>query len=515
MRFVLALLITASCGMPVRDARDVRVSWTGAVTYESRHPTATGASSAIAIRPARFVDVVLLDASGSSVAEGRTDEEGRFAIDGPGDATTVRVFSRVRVRGHDVAVTPDGLGRETHYVDAALGAPEDRVAILALDQDGDAGAFHMVDTMLRGLDAVQEWIGVTLPPVFAYWLRGGTREWSFYRGERPAGSGRFGLELLGGEPGQASTSDTDEHDEAIVLHELGHFVMDRLTGDSSSGGMHPRGAPLDPGLAWEEGRATWFALSVLRDPHYMDTIGIEPYGELRVNEDVEVGEDRFPGISSETSVAKVLWDLTDGGDTGIPDQDNDGVALGPGAILRAMMELARVDGSFPCLSTFVEFLGQSQTSLRAMLVQTSMADRLPTDWPRGIDVGAVVEDRIDGVTQPAPSTGGPNLPTTGFDAMDTYRVRVNEVGMLVLRLEIQGSGRVADRQDLDLELLDMRAEAIAVSRTEEPRETVSRIVQPGWFIVRVRDGGQGNRAGYRLRVDLETLGGPSLPSAAP
>ena len=86
--------------------------------------------------------------------------------------------------------------------------------------------------------------------------------------------------------------------------------------------------------------------------------------------------------------------------------------------------------------------------------------------------------------------------------------------MLVLRLEIAGTGRGADHQDLDLELLDMRADEIASSRSEEPRETVSRIVQPGWFIVRVRDGGRGNRADYRLRAEVETLGGPNV-SARP
>src|SRR5688500_10159246 len=150
MRIALVLLLAASCGAPVRSAHDLRVSWTGVVTYESRHPTLTGASEAIAIRPARFVDLALLDGDGRVVAEGRTDGEGRFALDGPGDARSVRAFARVRVRGHDVAVSPDGLGRETHSVDAPLA--EGPIEVRALDQEGDAGAFHMVDAMLRGVD---------------------------------------------------------------------------------------------------------------------------------------------------------------------------------------------------------------------------------------------------------------------------------------------------------------------------------------------------------------------------
>src|SRR5436190_20086015 len=110
---------------------------------------------------------------------------------------------------------------------------------------------------------------------------------------------------MGGAPGGQATSDTDEHDEAIVLHELGHFVMDRLSGDSSLGGQHPRGYLIDPGLAWEEGRATWFATAVLGAPPYRDTIGIEPRGSLRVDESLETPEEPR-GIGSETSVAGVL-----------------------------------------------------------------------------------------------------------------------------------------------------------------------------------------------------------------
>ena len=82
--------------------------------------------------------------------------------------------------------------------------------------------------------------------------------------------------------------------------------------------------------------------------------------------------------------------------------------------------------------------------------------------------------------------------------------------MLVLRLTIQGSGRVADHTDLDLELLDRRADRLADARTEAAQETVAHLVQPGWYIARVRDGGRGNAADYRLEVLLETLGGPPI-----
>ncbi|MBX3268928.1 MAG: hypothetical protein KF729_01625 [Sandaracinaceae bacterium] len=506
----LVCLAVAGCGplgaSPSADgSRVVR----GEVLYEARHATPTGVSAQIELRPARRVDVALL-AGGEVVAEGRTDEAGRFAIEGPARATHVRVYARARADGQDAAVARDAGGLDTHAMEAPIGA--EPLALRALDARGDAGAFHVVDTMLRGLDAVRAWTGRSLPPVFVYWVRGGTREWSFYRGERPAGSGRFALELLGGDPGQQSTTDTDEHDEAIILHELGHFVMDRLTSSSSSGGMHPRGVRVDPGLAWEEGRASWFAVAVLGEPYYRDTIGVEPWGSLRVDEDLERGEDPTAGLASETTTSRVLWDLSDG--EALPDEDRDGVALGPAVVLAAMIAHGEEPGAFPSLPSFLRHLVAAgridEAPLRAMLRATGLpADELlPADgtvpWPRDLEVGARRSAKIDGLTQPAPS-GGPNLPQVGFDANHTYRVRVTEPGMLTARLRIVGSGGAEDRTDLDLELRDLRAEILADARGPQPIEAVARFVTPGWYVVRVRDHGDGNRADYTLEVDLETL----------
>ncbi len=501
-------LAVASCG-PVRAPGERAAPRTvrGQIVYESRHPTVQGASAAIEVRPARFVDVALL-AGGEVVAEGRADADGRFAIEGPAQADAVRVFARVRVRGHDAAIARDAGGEVTHALDAPIDA--EALTIRAVDATGDAGAFHVVDTMLRGLDAVTEWTGRTLPPVYAYWVRGGTRDWSYYRGERPTGSGRYALELLGGDPGQQSITYTDEHDEAIILHELGHFVMDRLTSDSSVGGMHPRGARVDPGLAWEEGRASWFALAVLGAPFYRDTIGVEPWGSCRVDEDLEDGPDVVAGLASETTVSMVLWDL---GDDGALDEDGDGLALGPARILEAMAAHAEEPGAFPSLPSFLAHLVRAGAveaePLRAMLGRTGVPaeEVLPEDgppWPLDLELGGRRSGKIDGLTQPAPS-GGPNLPVTGYDAIHTYRVRVTQPGILHVRLRIVGSGRPPDRTDLDLELRDLRADLLADSRTLEPVEALAHLATPGWYIVKVRDAGSGNRADYTVEVEQETM----------
>jgi hypothetical protein len=502
----LAACTPSSSLVVVEPGRDA-VVFHGNVRYESRSSTPSGASSALELRPARFVRLFALY-GGGPVAEGITDEHGAFSIAAP-PGSTLRVITDTRAGAHSHAVTVDPLGRIPYAIDVALADPNAAVDLIAREADprGIAGAFHIVDTTLRGAQVVERWTGQVLPPLYTYWGRGITTQWSFYRGERPAGSGRYCLELLGGNPGEQATSDTDEHDESIVLHEFGHFVMERLTSDSSAGGMHPSGYLVEPGLAWEEGRASWFAQVVLGNPWYLDTIGLEPHGRLRVAHDLERGGQGPRGIGSEDGVSEILWDLADGAG-GLPDQDADPIALGPEAVFRAMVGLAQTEGAFPAISTFLSYAVAQRVverdALRAVLVQGGHPpDVLPPNagWPSELALPSTIGAKIDGVTNPAPS-GGPNRPENGFDAVHVYKVRVPSRARLTAELRIHGSGRVADQQDLDLEVRTLRAEMVASARTEAMIERISQSVEAGWYVVYVRDGGAGNRVGYDLRVSF-------------
>jgi len=515
----LALLI-ASCGGASATQRPgtlpsaPSVSWSGTLRYEARSATPRGLSINVEQRPARFIDIVARDARGAEVARTATDGDGAFTIAVPPTATMLAVVAHARIGTHDVSVARDALGRNLHEVIVPLsGLAPQLLALVARDDDrtGSGGALHIVDTLLRGLDAATRWSGRELPPLFVFWAREGVSEWSYYRGERPAGSGRFALELMGGERGRFRETDTDEHDEAIILHELGHFVFDRLSTDSSIGGLHPAGTLIDPGVAWEEGRASWFATSVLGRPAYDDTIGREPNGSLRVSHDLERGFQGPTGPGSETAVSEVLWDLSDGVE-GIADADNDGVALGPAAVLRAMIAIGEEPGAIPELAGFLRYLVRTNVigamPLKQMLARGMQPPSIVPDddlprWPRTLALPGRVTGKIDGVTTPAPSGGGPARPENGLDAVHAYRVHVERPGFLVVRLSVLGSGRAADHEDLDLELRSIRAEMIVASRGETPIENVGRVLQPGWYTIFVRDGGNGNRVGYELNVVLE------------
>ena len=57
----------------------------------------------------------------------------------------------------------------------------------------------------------------------------------------------------------------------------------------------------------------------------------------------------------------------------IADLDADGVALGPGAVLEAMIELAHAEGAYPCLGSFARFVSERglvpEDALAAMLLE--------------------------------------------------------------------------------------------------------------------------------------------------
>lgn len=491
-------------------------TFAGVVRYEARHPTAHGASEALERRPARFVEVVAEDADHRELSRTVTDAEGRFSLQAPARTPSLAVYAHAARDGQDVRVSAQADGTAVHALRVARPDATRPLDLWAADAtpDGIAGAFHIADTILTGLDASRAWTGQTLPPLMVYWGRGVTTEWSFYRGERPARSGRFCLELLGGSRGQQRSTDTDEHDEGIILHELGHFVFDRLSSNSSTGGSHPAGYLIDPGLAWEEGRATWFSSAVRRDPHYQDTIGLEPGGSLRVDHDLEHSAPGARGIGNEMSVSDVLWDLVDGSE-GYADDDHDGVSVSPAVLMRAMMTWRDQPSAYPALGTFLRLITSGEApavprdALLAMLRAThEPVTMLPRDdsedWPINLAVPGAVGGKIDGLTEPAPS-GGHARPQNGFDALRVYRVQMTARGWLHLELTIEGSGRPNDHTDIDVELRDHRGDLITAARGTEARETLGRLLDPGYYYVYVRDGGNGTRANFELRTRSNLL----------
>ncbi|MDP3278414.1 MAG: hypothetical protein Q8Q09_24710 [Deltaproteobacteria bacterium] len=500
---------------------------TGSVRYEYRTLTPQGYSATPSVSVARFVTVEALNAQGEVIARGETDRAGQYDLSVRVPAARIRAWASVKHGRHcdaqrqceptmHIDVTTDGQGQQPYAIEQAIESNQRADLLVTLAEPGSlGGAFHVLDTLVTGMLTVHQWSQRELPPFFVIWTHASGADWSYYRGERPRGSRRYALELMGGEAQRLNTTDADEHDIFIVLHEFGHFVFDQLSSDSSIGGHHPATVLTDPGVAFEEGRATWFACAVLGDSRYRDAVGIAPHGSLRQDDETEqLAPDALRGLGSQRTVEEILWDLSDGTladrSTPLPDRDNDGVALGPAAVFRAMLPLRESD-TLPSIITLSRHivrqgLVSAPTMQRLFEHPVSHGLQLPPDgapepWPRTLLPGEIARAKCDGRTNPAPS-GGRAHPVNGYDAVQTYRVVVTQRARLQATLAIRGSGGRGDHSDLDLELRDHRANLVRAASGLTATERLDEALEPGSYYLYVRDGGDGNSANFQLEYAL-------------
>ena len=280
------------------------VSVTGVVRYEDRAPEPSGFLSAMRIPlPARGVSVSLVDMSGAMLGSGVTADDGSFTIDGP----ALTYGEPIHVLAATMSAAPDrpievvrgtGLVHGFRAPDFAA-APSAQVDVLVTESSGEAGAFNIFDRLVAGSDYIVA-LGATPEPLTAVWQRN-SNDGTYYVDSENT------MYLLG------LASDDDGYDDHVILHEAGHYMEDSIGRSDSPGGAHG-GEPVDPRLAWSEGYATYWAMSVLGAPIYIDTMAS---GGWSYQADTTVTAANINGPLnqpvSEDTVTEILWDLGDGG----------------------------------------------------------------------------------------------------------------------------------------------------------------------------------------------------------
>jgi len=137
---------------------------------------------------------------------------------------------------------------------------------------------------------------------------------------------------------QGLDSDNDAWDDHVILHEFSHFIASTYSKDDSPGGIHYLSGSNDKRLAWSEGWATYYGLSIyawtnqknpdLQPQWYLDTTGQMGSANIAIAYEIETPSvpglknlppTTFMGDSSEVSISAALWDMTD---TPLPDDDN-------------------------------------------------------------------------------------------------------------------------------------------------------------------------------------------------
>lgn len=308
----------------------------GTVRYEDRPYDTGGFTGRIELRSARAIAVSLLDGAGALVAETRTDDDGRFELPHGlpvGTRVTVQARAEVVLSGHSGRVIDRRRGGGRVY---ALESPSfdvaaaGDVAMLAQVSTGLGGAFNIVDVLYSAFVVYAPHVGAAAPRLTVQWQAG--LPWpcsSCYGGD---------VISLGGQ-----VEDTDEYDDGIILHEVGHYFVDHYSRDTSPGGSH-RDRLVTPEHAYGEGLAYFFASMVLGDPLVVDTY----IASNRIMEFEAVTLDgisrtdffgtsngRLDGQLREEIVAGILWDAFDGPTAAEPF---DRVALGAAGVVRILVD---------------------------------------------------------------------------------------------------------------------------------------------------------------------------------
>ena len=254
-------------------------------------------------KPARLASVRLA----ISNAWTPVGDDGRFSLTAP-SAGTFQI--RVSLDGPRWNFRSDaGDAYEWESGPVSAGADAGTLSPAAGTENAKLGVLHL--TYLEAIDFLAR------EATLDWWKKPLTVVW-------PGGADYF-------TPGEWTLHLTDPAAWDVVLHELGHAVMDGAMDARTSGGEHKIDGCYSEGLAWSEGWASFFAAAVRLSPDDPDAkfeFMVPRRAPIRVE---NVPDDVCRGTASEWRVFAGLWDLYNRHDDGL-----DHVSLGFGPIWKGV-----------------------------------------------------------------------------------------------------------------------------------------------------------------------------------
>ena len=289
-------------------------------------------------RPARSISVALIDSStGSELATAKTDAAGDYALAKPaaGQSVFVRAYAKllpVNASTTEIVSVIDNTNGDAQWaIDSAtfstaggdvltknLHASSGWTGTAYNDSLRVAGTFAILDTIYTGMQRI---VAVDSSASFkrlsVYWSPNnvattgqpavGQIGKSFFQ-ETTSGGVVIAraIYLLG-----KANNDTDEYDQHVVAHEFGHYLQSVFSRDDSIGGSHGgTNDRLDMRVAFSEGWGNGWSGYALGNRFYADTSGFSQADGFSF--DISAGETTNPGWFKESSVQKVIWDLSTG-----------------------------------------------------------------------------------------------------------------------------------------------------------------------------------------------------------
>lgn len=298
--------------LALSTAAAAQVTVTGKVLYEDRPYTSSGFGGSVN-RPVRQAKIDLLNSALDTIlATGFTDGFGNYSLTfaGPDQDVKIRVYAQ-RATGKINAVVKN-LGNAIYTVTSqtAVNTTASPFSDMVITQSGGfGGPFNIFDCAVKHFQylASLEALPDTPPLMDIRWPV-----------TPPDGTSFDGSQIhLVVDP-----PDTDEYDDDIIYHEMGHWTAFHYSKDDSPGGMHILQAPADPRLAWSEGWGHYWS-AVVRQWSNLN-VHVGEYSAPQIQVDLlssfapnwfDIEGPSFPSTSvmatNEVAIAAVLWDLVD------------------------------------------------------------------------------------------------------------------------------------------------------------------------------------------------------------
>jgi hypothetical protein len=465
----------------------------------------------VPIRGARVE--VFSRSSQTLVAVSETDGRGRFSVPVPFDPNlTVRVLSRLR--SADLRVADNTNQNQTYAIAADIDGRDTRSDLLFVDSSRMSGAFNILEMIQRGNDTLRSAdFNIVPPAVNIFWStrnRKGGGNINIAQGL--VGTTFFNIAnstayVLGDRNDHGSESDSDEFDDAVIVHEYAHMLAAKFSRDDSPGGQHMLGDMLDPRLSWSEGWANFFSSVVRNDAIWRDSYGANGSSVLRYDLEDNVPPADKPGYWSEASVDTILWDLYD------DRMDIADDAQYPFSQIWAAFTDLRND-RYVYLPYFLEhFLARNPGAADAVrnIVQSRSIDFQPNVRPS--------------VAYPFPTPMNASSVSGFVDSLTTKRNNLvtsshfysftTTPGAATIRLDITGlgPGDNSNANDLDLFLMDVNGHVLDRSDRGLNRdgELIALKLPAGTYVVEIRSfytkaetgGFVYNSGQYRLSVSVQ------------
>ena len=406
------------------------VTVSGKVNYEFVHPSADCRGldfNNIEVRPIRGAPVQLINAgSGAVIASTESDALGNYSFSNITPNTNLRLRVRAELEKTAGASTwdvevrdnfddsqpessrPNLETRPLYVVELGPFSSGNSATLtfngtatsgwdgtsMSYTGDRSAAPFAILDQMYSAIQfIVAADPDADFPPLDVFWSVNNTVNVtagtdidlgelgsSFYRG------GLRQLFLLGD-----ASSDTEEFDDHVVLHEWGHYFEDAFSRSDSIGGRHAIGESLDARLAFGEGWASALAGMITGNPVYCDT-GVAGQAS-GFGLDVESDSFGVRGWFNEWNVATFIYDLWDTADDG-----SDTGSVGWSTIYDTMRGPQANTPAFTSMFSFASELRNLVAAAGQALVNSEL-DRYNVVSGPDLDIWATNETNDAGVAQ--------------------------------------------------------------------------------------------------------------------